>query len=65
MHQINNAIIKEPDMKREYHTNQYINRQSKPKAEKNIRIIEDKIKYKKEGYAQEVHLPMPYPFHQP
>ena len=31
--------------------------------EKNVRIIEDKIKHKEEGYAQKVHLPMPYPFH--
>jgi hypothetical protein len=63
VHQVNGTVIKEPDMQCEYNTNTYINRQLKPNIEKNFRIIEDKVKYKEEGYTQKVHTPMPYPFH--
>ena len=63
VNQVNNAVIKKPDMQSKDNTNQYINREAKADVEVNVWIIKDKIKYKEKGDAQKMHLPMPDPFH--
>jgi hypothetical protein len=63
VHQVNNAVIEEPDMQCKYDTNQYINLEAKADVEEDFWVIKDKIKNKEKGDAQEMHLPMPDPFH--